>query len=110
MVIARPMKIVGVVKVDVSLSGEECVVATRMFEAGSTGSEPFFVSNNGAEDEDDGFIVMYVYDEIIEESKFLVMDAKSPTLEIVAAVKLPGRVPNGFHGLFVSQTKLTSLV
>ncbi|KAL0325551.1 UNVERIFIED_CONTAM: putative carotenoid cleavage dioxygenase 4, chloroplastic [Sesamum radiatum] len=87
------MMIVGVVKLDLSLSSDDCcdcVVASRMYEAGCTGNEPFFVPNDAAADEDDGFLVTYVHDEISKESKFLIMDAKSPTLEIVAAVKLPG--------------------
>ncbi|KAK4390555.1 putative carotenoid cleavage dioxygenase 4, chloroplastic [Sesamum angolense] len=111
-VVATPMMIVGVVKLDLSLSSDDCcdcVVASRMYEAGCTGNEPFFVPNDAAADEDDGFLVTYVHDEIRKESKFLIMDAKSPTLEIVAAVKLPGRVPTGFHGLFVSQSHLEKL-
>ncbi|KAK4428925.1 putative carotenoid cleavage dioxygenase 4, chloroplastic [Sesamum alatum] len=99
-----------VVKLDLSLSSDdchECIVASRIYEPGCTGNEPFFVPNDPATDEDDGFLVTYVHDEKTQESKFLVMDAKSPTLEIVAAVKLPGRVPTGFHGLFVSQNHLT---
>ncbi|KAL0352031.1 UNVERIFIED_CONTAM: putative carotenoid cleavage dioxygenase 4, chloroplastic [Sesamum calycinum] len=109
-VIAKPRRAVELVKLDLSLSSEDChdcIVASRKYEAGWNGSEPFFVPNNPASDEDDGFIVTYMHDEKTQESKFLVMDAKSPTLEIVATVKLPGRVPTGFHGLFVSQSHLT---
>ncbi|KAL0438797.1 UNVERIFIED_CONTAM: putative carotenoid cleavage dioxygenase 4, chloroplastic [Sesamum latifolium] len=108
-VVATPMMIVGVVKLDLSLSLDDCVVASLMYEPGCIGNELFFVPNTAAADEDDGFLVTYVHDEITEESKFLIMDAKSPTLEIVAAVKLPGRVPTGFHGLFVSQSRLEKL-
>ncbi|EYU25448.1 hypothetical protein MIMGU_mgv1a020965mg [Erythranthe guttata] len=106
-VVEMPMKIVGLVKLDVSLSSDDCVVGTRMYGPGCTGGEPFFVAKNPAAEEDDGYLVTYVYDEIVEESKFLVMDAKSPTLEIVAAVKLPGRVPDGLHGLFVTENCLS---
>ncbi|KAL0352037.1 UNVERIFIED_CONTAM: putative carotenoid cleavage dioxygenase 4, chloroplastic [Sesamum calycinum] len=98
--IATPLSAVAVVKLDLSLSSDDCVVASRVFEPGCTGNGPFFVPNNPAADEDDGFLIAYVHDEKTQESKFLVMDANSPTLEIVAAVKLPGRVPTGFHGLF----------
>ncbi|XP_011069678.2 probable carotenoid cleavage dioxygenase 4, chloroplastic [Sesamum indicum] len=111
-VVGTPMLMVGVVKLDLSLSSDDCldcIVASRMYEPGCTGNEPFFVPNNAAADEDDGFLVTYVHDEIAKESKFLIMDAKSPTLEIVAAVKLPRRVPTGFHGLFVSQSHLEKL-
>ncbi|KAL0360886.1 UNVERIFIED_CONTAM: putative carotenoid cleavage dioxygenase 4, chloroplastic [Sesamum radiatum] len=111
-VVATPMLIVGVVKLDLSLSSDDCfdcLVASCMYEPGCTGNEPFFVPNNAAADEDDGFLVTYVHNEITKESKFLIMDAKSPTLEIVASVKLPRRVPTGFHGLFVSQSHLEKL-
>jgi len=50
--------------------------------------------------------VSYVHDENSGQSNFTVMDAKSPNLDIVAKVKLPGRVPYGFHSLFVSQDSL----
>ncbi|KAL9172359.1 hypothetical protein ABFS82_03G041200 [Erythranthe guttata] len=106
-VVEMPMKIVGLVKLDVSLSSDDCVVGSHMYEPGCTGGEPFFVANNPADGEDDGFLITYVYDEISQESKFLIMDAKSPTLEIVAAVKLPGRVPDGIHGLFVAENYLS---
>ncbi|KAI3453902.1 hypothetical protein Pfo_010565 [Paulownia fortunei] len=105
----------GVVKLDLSLTnadGGDCTVASRLYGSGWCGGEPFFVpreSNNPAAEEDDGYLVTYVYDENTKESKFLVMDAKSPTLDIIAAVKLPRRVPIGFHGLFVSQTDLNKL-
>ncbi|KAJ9152379.1 hypothetical protein P3X46_025950 [Hevea brasiliensis] len=112
--IGDPMpKISGVVKLDVSKGGrQECTVASRLFGPRCYGGEPFFVARepekSGAE-EDDGYVVSYVHDEIAGESKFLVMDAKSPNLDIVAAVKLPRRVPYGFHGLFVRESDLKKL-
>ncbi|KAI3823768.1 hypothetical protein L1987_05209 [Smallanthus sonchifolius] len=114
--VGDPMpKISGVVKLDVSLSEIdrcECIVASRMFGPGCFGGEPFFVArepNNPDADEDDGYVVSYVHNENTGESRFVVMDAKSPTLEIVAAVKLPHRVPYGFHGLFVRENDLNKL-
>ncbi|XP_076882174.1 putative carotenoid cleavage dioxygenase 4, chloroplastic [Bidens hawaiensis] len=114
--VGDPMpKIAGVVKLDVSLSEVdrcECIVASRMFGPGCFGGEPFFVArepDNLDADEDDGYVVSYVHNENIGESRFVVMDAKSPTLEIVAAVKLPQRVPYGFHGLFVRESDINKL-
>ncbi|KAK6152933.1 hypothetical protein DH2020_012572 [Rehmannia glutinosa] len=110
-----PVINVGLVKVDLSLYSDDyhdCVVASRRYGPDCTDNEPFFVPrepNDLDADEDDGFVVVYVHDENTQESKFLVMDAKSPTLEIVAAVKLPGRVPTAFHGLFVSESHLSKL-
>ncbi|KAL7123499.1 hypothetical protein ACP275_01G108200 [Erythranthe tilingii] len=106
-------KMVGVVKLDLSLceeySGDSAVVATRIYGPGCYGSEPIFVAreaNNPAAEEDDGYLLVYVHDENNKESKFIVMNAKSPSLEVIAAVKLPGRVPHGFHTTFVSQVDL----
>ncbi|KAJ0764831.1 putative oxidoreductase [Helianthus annuus] len=114
--VGDPMpKISGVVKLDVSLSEadrRECIVASQMFGPGCYGGEPFFVArepDNPDADEDDGYVVSYVHNENTGESRFVVMDAKSPTLEIVAAVKLPHRVPYGFHGLFVRESDINKL-
>ncbi|KAL8536556.1 hypothetical protein ACS0TY_011949 [Phlomoides rotata] len=114
--VGGPMpKIAGVVKLDLSLSTTgDCTVACHLYPPGCYGGEPFFVpkeDNNPttAEEEDDGYLVTYVHDENTKESKFLVMDPKSPNLEIIAAVKLPGRVPYGFHGIFVPYSQLKNL-
>lgn len=114
--IGDPMpKISGIVKLDVSASygdRHDCTVASRLFGPGCFGGEPFFVArepNNPNADEDDGYLVTYLHNENNGESRFLVMDAKSPELDIVAAVRLPGRVPYGFHGLFVRENDLIKL-
>lgn len=112
--IGDPMpKISGVVKLDVSKrERQECTVASRIYGPRCYGGEPFFVARepeNPEAEEDDGYVVTYVHDEIAGESKFLVMDAKSPGLDIVAAVRLPRRVPYGFHGLFVKESDLKKL-
>ena len=46
--------------------------------------------------EDDGVLMGYVYDRSTDRSDLVLLDAE--TLEDVAAVHLPGRVPAGFHG------------
>ncbi|KAG8375219.1 hypothetical protein BUALT_Bualt10G0077600 [Buddleja alternifolia] len=114
--VGDPMpKITGVVKVDLSLStanSGDCTVARRLYGPGCYGGEPYFVArqpDNPAAEEDDGYLITYMHNEITEDSKFLVMDAKSPTLEILAAVKLPQRVPYGFHGIFVPESHLRKL-
>ncbi|GLJ12584.1 hypothetical protein SUGI_0193980 [Cryptomeria japonica] len=66
------------------------------------------LSNDPCSAEDDGYIVVLTHNDNTQISKFVVMDAQSPTLEIVASVKLPQRVPFGFHGLFVSATDLAA--
>uniref|UniRef100_A0A7N0U015 Carotenoid cleavage dioxygenase 4 n=2 Tax=Kalanchoe fedtschenkoi TaxID=63787 RepID=A0A7N0U015_KALFE len=113
--IGDPMpKITGVVKLDVSMAerNAEAVVGIRSFGEGCFGGEPFFVAKdpkNTEAEEDEGYLISYVHNERTGESRFLVMDAKSPSLEVVAAVRLPARVPYGFHGLFVSKNDLNNL-
>ncbi|XWS73801.1 hypothetical protein CRYUN_Cryun02cG0160300 [Craigia yunnanensis] len=96
-------KMSGLVKIDLETGRE---VARRFYEPGCFGGEPLFVmkeSENTDCDEDDGYVMNYVHDEKANESKFIIMDAKSPQLDTVAVVKLPRRVPYGFHGLFLSK-------
>ncbi|KAK6158553.1 hypothetical protein DH2020_005867 [Rehmannia glutinosa] len=107
-------KAAGVAKLDLSLSTidrDDCVVASRIYGPGCYGGEPFFVPrehDNPEAEEDDGYLVTYVHNENTEKSKFIV-DAKSPNLDIVADVMLPGRVPYGFHGIFVKENDLNML-
>ncbi|XP_031501655.1 zeaxanthin 7,8(7',8')-cleavage dioxygenase, chromoplastic-like [Nymphaea colorata] len=108
MAILDPMiKVSGIVKLDFDrASGEDCVVATRSFGKRCFAGEPFFVGKEEGGDEDDGYLLTYTHNEGSGESSFMVMDAKSSTLDIVASVRLPQRVPYGFHGLFVCQRDL----
>ncbi|CAA6673248.1 unnamed protein product [Spirodela intermedia] len=53
-----------------------------------------------------GDCVAFLHDENTRKSSFLVMDARSPDLEVVAEVSLHRRVPYGFHGIFVKAEEL----
>ncbi|XP_075508459.1 putative carotenoid cleavage dioxygenase 4, chloroplastic [Primulina tabacum] len=102
-----PEMSVGLVKLDLSIPDcDDCIVSSRLYGPGCIGGEPIFVPNdpkNLDAEEDDGCLITYVHNENTDESIFLVMDAKSPDLDTVAVVKLPRRVPSGFHGIFVPQ-------
>ncbi|XP_024531420.1 9-cis-epoxycarotenoid dioxygenase NCED4, chloroplastic [Selaginella moellendorffii] len=88
---------------------EPCIVASRRFEPGRFCNEPFFVAKGEEEDEeDDGYVLSYVHDEKSGVSELLIMDAKSPTLETVASIELPARVPYGFHGIFVNAYQIAN--
>ena len=50
----------------------------------------------------------YVYDALKQSSSFVVYDAHTFSSEPVARVRLPQRVPFGFHGLFLSEQQLQS--
>jgi len=64
--------------------------------------EMSFVPNPSANSEDDGVLIGYVADQRADEGQLLILDA--PTLEVVATVHLPQRVPPGFHGNWAPRT------
>ena len=73
--------------------------ATRSFGAGKQLGEFVFHPRSADAAEDDGVLMGYVYDAATDRSELAIIDAQ--TLEEVATVKLPHRVPAGFHGNWV---------
>ena len=69
---------------------------------GRGAGEPVFVSRPDATAEDDGWLVTLVYDDNDMSTEFVVLDAQDFARGYVARVKLPQRVPYGFHGNWVS--------
>lgn len=111
--IAEPWpKVSGIAKVDLHARGsseaQENVVGKYVYGEGSYGGEPMFVSrsNDPSTEEDDGYILTFVHNEETGNSELLILDAKSPTLAKIASVKLPSRVPYGFHGTFIAAQEL----
>ena len=104
-------------KLDIAASegdngGRECTVGSRMYGDNCFGGEPFFIARdpeNPDSEEDDGYVVSYVHDESSGESSFMVMDARTPDLEVVAVVKLPQRVPYGLHGIFIREKDMNEI-
>ncbi|KAK2642852.1 hypothetical protein Ddye_024615 [Dipteronia dyeriana] len=103
--IAEPWpKVSGFGKVDLS-TGD---VKKYIYGDGKYGGEPFFLPNDAAdcEKEDDGFIIAFVHDEKTWESELQIVNAMN--LELEASIKLPSRVPYGFHGTFVDSKELVN--
>lgn len=73
--------------------------AARSFGAGKAVGEFVFEPNAADAGEDDGVLMGYVYDRATDSSELVILDAQ--TLDDVAAIKLPHRVPAGFHGNWV---------
>ncbi|CAN3130332.1 carotenoid oxygenase family protein [Mycobacterium sp. smrl_JER01] len=71
----------------------------RSFGAGKTLGEFVFHPRTADAAEDDGVLMGYVYDRATDRSELAILDAG--TLDDVAAIKLPHRVPAGFHGNWV---------
>ncbi|KAM7252843.1 hypothetical protein ACFE04_025461 [Oxalis oulophora] len=85
----------GIAKVDL-MNGE---VVKYMYGAGRYGGEPCYVAEG-----EEGYLMSFVRDEESEKSELVIVSDKS--MEPVASVKLPARVPYGFHGTFVSSLDL----
>jgi 9-cis-epoxycarotenoid dioxygenase len=102
----------AVVKVDLTRSdGEDGergpIVGRRDFGEGKYGGEPFFIAARDANSEDHGYILCLVGDRKgAQASQLWIMDAHSPSLEVIAVIQLPTRVPVGFHGCFIGRDQL----
>ena len=72
---------------------------TRTFGYGKSLGEFVFQPSRADSAEDDGVLMGYVYDRSTDTSELAILDAQ--TLDDVAAVELPHRVPAGFHGNWV---------
>lgn len=98
----RPVLVDGIVKVDLR-TGE--VVGRITYAEGRYGGECNFVPESddpaAIAPEDAGYLVTIVYDTATDASEFVVFDARTMAPEPVAAVRLPQRVPYGFHGNWV---------
>jgi carotenoid cleavage dioxygenase-like enzyme len=60
--------------------------------------EPVFVPRAGATEEDDGYVMAYVYNGRRTASDVVIWSARDFTGPALAIVELPVRVPFGFHG------------
>ncbi|ONK69111.1 uncharacterized protein A4U43_C05F19470 [Asparagus officinalis] len=60
-----------------------------------------FISKRGSQEEDDGWIVVFVHDEDLNSSQVHIIDTKRFGSDPVVKITLPQRVPYGFHGTFI---------
>jgi carotenoid cleavage dioxygenase-like enzyme len=76
--------------------------ASHTRELGKAPGEAEFISARDARTEDDGWLMSIVTEHDGSGSDLLILDARS--LESVAAVHLPRRVPAGFHGNWLADS------
>lgn len=69
-------------------------------------SEAPFAEVDNPKDEDDGYLVGFVWDGDEKKSKVYVMDARDISKGPVCKITLPEIVPNGFHATWVSQKRI----
>jgi hypothetical protein len=85
-----------------------CATTLTAVRHPSTGSAPpacpvsrgraVFAPSPGQSDESSGWYLTYVYDPVRDGSDLVIIDASDFEDEPVARVRLPRRVPHGFHG------------
>uniref|UniRef100_M4CBH2 9-cis-epoxycarotenoid dioxygenase n=1 Tax=Brassica campestris TaxID=3711 RepID=M4CBH2_BRACM len=97
-------KVSGFAKVDL-FTGE---VKKYLYGGDRYGGEPLFLPGDENRAEDDGYILCFVHDEETWKSELQIVNAVS--LEVEATVKLPSRVPYGFHGTFIGANDLATQV
>jgi carotenoid cleavage dioxygenase len=93
----------GLMKYDMDAGAAE----TRWFGDARWGSEASFAPRPGGTAEDDGYLVSYVYDERAGHSEVLVLDAADVLGDPVCRVKIPARIPLGFHATWVPGQQLS---
>jgi len=71
------------------------------FPRGQAPGEGVFVPAADDAGEDEGFVITYVYDETRNGSDLVILDAGSFTERPIATIRLPQRVPFGFHGNWI---------
>jgi carotenoid cleavage dioxygenase len=67
-------------------------------------NEAFFVPTGSSEDE--GYLLSFVYDRRNQRSALWILDVGNLAAAPVAKVRLPVRVPQGFHGVWVEEALL----
>jgi len=83
---------------------EKKVAGVIRHAPGKVGGEPVFVGHGGP-GSDEGFIAMFLIDQD-GESEFVLYDAKTFSPTPVAILKVPKRVPYGFHAFWLAEDKL----
>jgi carotenoid cleavage dioxygenase-like enzyme len=68
---------------------------------GDQNSEPVFVPRPIASDEDDGWLLVCVYRQATDTTDLVILDGKNIDSSPVATVRLPRRIPAGFHGAWL---------
>ena len=71
------------------------------FGPGHASLEPVFVPRSGATDEDDGYVMAYVFNAERNANNVVILSAQDFAGPPLAVVELPVRVPFGFHGGWV---------
>ncbi len=67
------------------------------------GGEPLFVARPGASAEDDGWVLLWVYNAKCDRTELTIFNAEDITTGPVATLKLTHHIPYGLHGSFTPE-------
>ncbi len=76
-------------------------IEVHQFGDNCESGEAVFAPRAGATAEDDGYVICFVYDTADGSSECHIIDAQRFSDEPVARIKIPQRVPHGFHAAWV---------
>lgn len=63
-------------------------------------------NREGATQEDDGYLITFVVDKKTNESECVLLDAKTMSSTPIARMKIPQKVPVGFHGAWLTEEQI----
>ncbi len=66
--------------------------------------EAVFAPAAHSQKEDEGYLMLFAYNNKSKQSEFLILDASQLENEPLAKIQLPRRIPNGLHGSWMSGT------
>jgi carotenoid cleavage dioxygenase-like enzyme len=78
------------------------------YPSGWHGGEVSFVSAAGASAEDDGYLLTFVAERASERSELQIFDARRLEPGPIARIRIPQRVPTGYHTRWVSAEELAN--
>lgn len=88
------------------LDSGECTDAWTDDPVDAWYSEPWFAPRDGAKHEDDGYVVLFCWNQAAQTQELQVFDACTISTGPVARIRLPQHVPAGFHACWVSAEQL----
>jgi carotenoid cleavage dioxygenase len=97
----------GFVKYDTTTGASE----THLYGDARYGGETVFAPRVGASAaDDDGYVLTFVTDAATGDSEVIVVDAQRPADAPVCRVRIPQRVPIGYHSWWIDADELSSRI
>ena len=76
------------------------------FGNGRVTREGVFVPRRDGKNEDDGYLISFVYDMAEQRREMAIIDRRDFRKAVIARVLIPQRVPSGFHGMWLDDDVL----